>query len=78
MERDNRERTDLENVYCDIAMVNHWEVMEYLFRNFDRKRIIYGTDLPIGICGGKSVEINNQYTDDLFFQNGNDLITSVI
>jgi len=112
---------DLENVYCDIAMVNHWEVMEYLFKNFDRKRIIYGTDLPIGICGGKSVEINNQYTyvtskpwhlsisddhqklvftsfiyeeiravkkacdrlqlhenflDDLFFRNGNDLIAS--
>jgi len=52
----------LENVYCDIAMVNHWEVLEYLFNHFDRKRILYGTDLPIGICGGKSVEINNQYT----------------
>jgi hypothetical protein len=51
-----------ENVYCDTAMVNHWEVMEYLFTNFDRKRILYGTDLPIAVCGGKSIEINDQYT----------------
>jgi hypothetical protein len=52
----------LENLYCDIAMVNHWEVLEYLFLNFDRERILYATDLPISVCGGKSVEINNQYT----------------
>ncbi|MCK5094419.1 MAG: hypothetical protein KAR18_06830, partial [Spirochaetes bacterium] len=88
----------------------------------NRKKILYGTDLPISICGGKSVEINDQYTyvtskpwnlsisddhqkliftsfiyeeiravkkavnrlklkesflDDLFFQNGNELINNV-
>jgi len=52
----------LENVYCDTAMVNHWEVLEYLFQNFDLGRILYATDLPIAVCGGKSIEINNQYT----------------
>jgi hypothetical protein len=52
----------LENVYCDTAMVNHWEVLEYLFENFDSKRILYATDLPIAVCGGKSIEINDQYT----------------
>lgn len=51
-----------QNVYCDTAMVNHWEVLEYLFEHFDRKRILYATDLPIAVCGGKSIEINDQYT----------------
>jgi len=51
-----------ENIYCDITMVNNWEVMEYLFNHFDHSRILYGTDIPIGLCGGKSVEINDQYT----------------
>lgn len=52
----------LDNIYCDISMLNNWEILEYLFSNFDRKRILYGSDLPIGVCGGKSVEINDQYT----------------
>jgi hypothetical protein len=52
----------LQNVYCDTAMVNHCEVLEYLFTHFDRQRILYGTDLPIAVCGGKSIEINDQYT----------------
>ncbi len=52
----------LQNVYCDTAMLNNWEVLEYLFAHFDSKRILYGTDTPIALCGGKSVEINDQYT----------------
>ncbi|NOZ21186.1 MAG: amidohydrolase family protein [Planctomycetes bacterium] len=52
----------LPNVYFDIAMLNHWEVLEYLFANVESHKILYGTDLPIGIAPGKSVEINNQYT----------------
>jgi hypothetical protein len=52
----------LENVYCDTAMINHWEVLEYLLQHFDRSRIFYATDLPIAVCGGKSIEINDQYT----------------
>ena len=52
----------LKNVYFDISMINNWEVLEYLFGNCDRRKIIYGTDIPIAVCGGKSVEINDQYT----------------
>lgn len=53
---------DFENVYVDLAMLNNWEVLEYLFNHFDRARILYGTDMPIAIMPGKSVEINNQYS----------------
>jgi hypothetical protein len=51
-----------ENIYCDVSMINHWEVLEYLFEHFAHGRLLYGTDLPIAICGGKSIEINDQYT----------------
>jgi hypothetical protein len=53
---------DFENLYVDTAMLNNWEVIEYLFEHFDHSRILYGTDMPISLCGGKSVEINDQYT----------------
>jgi hypothetical protein len=49
------------NVYVDLAMLNHWEVLEYLFRRFPRERILFGTDMPVSCLGGKSVEINDQY-----------------
>ncbi len=49
------------NLYVDLAMLNHWEVLEYLFREFPRERILFGTDMPISCLGGKSVEINDQY-----------------
>jgi len=50
------------NLYYDLAMVNHWEVMEYLFATVPADRILYGTDIPIALAPGKSVEINDQYT----------------
>lgn len=53
---------DLPNLYYDLAMVNHWEVMEYLFQTVPADRILYGTDIPIALAPGKSVEINDQYT----------------
>lgn len=53
---------DLPNLYFDLAMLNHWEVLEYAFVNVAPERLLYGTDLPIAIAPGKSVEINNQYT----------------
>jgi hypothetical protein len=53
---------ELDNLYFDLAMLNHWEVLEYLFREVDGRRILYGTDLPIALAPGKSVEINDQYT----------------
>ncbi len=53
---------ELPNLYVDLAMLNHWEVLEYLFARFPADRILYGTDIPIGLAPGKSVEINNQYS----------------
>ena len=52
----------LPNLYYDLAMLNHWEVLEYLFREVRPDRILYATDTPIALAPGKSVEINDQYT----------------
>ena len=49
------------NVYVDLAMLNHWEVLEHVFNEFPRDRILFGTDMPISCFGGKSVEINDGY-----------------
>ena len=53
---------DLPNVYFDLAMLNNWEVLEYLFAEVAAEKILYGTDIPIALAPGKSVEINDQYT----------------
>ncbi len=53
---------EFPNLYYDLAMVNHWEVMEYLFQYIPFERILYGTDIPLALAPGKSVEINDQYT----------------
>jgi len=50
------------NLYFDLAMVNNFEVIEYLFENVVPDKILYGTDIPIALAEGKSVEINDQYT----------------
>lgn len=52
----------LPNLFYDLTMVNHWEVMEHLFQTVRPESILYGTDIPIAIAPGKSVEINHQYT----------------
>ncbi len=49
------------NAYIDTAMVNHEGVLEYAFNKFPRERILFGSDAPIAMLRGKSVEINNQY-----------------
>jgi len=53
---------DLPNLWYDLAMLNNWEVLEYLFQNVPAERIVYATDMPIAVAPGKSVEINDQYT----------------
>ena len=53
---------DLPNLYVDLAMLNNWEVLEHTFSIFPTERILYGTDIPIALAPGKSVEINDQYT----------------
>jgi predicted TIM-barrel fold metal-dependent hydrolase len=52
----------LPNLYYDLAMLNNWEVLEYLFREVEPDKILYATDMPIALAPGKSVEVNNQYT----------------
>lgn len=52
----------LPNLWYDLTMLNNWEVMEYAFATLPAGRIIYGTDIPIALAPGKSVEINDQYT----------------
>ena len=49
------------NAYFDTAMVNHKEVLKYTFDHFPPERILFGTDAPVSMLRGKSVEINNQY-----------------
>lgn len=53
---------DFPNFYVDVSMLNHWEVLEHAFTVLPPERILYGTDMPMALVGGKSVEINNQYT----------------
>lgn len=53
---------DLPNLYYDTAMLNHAEVIEYLFETVAPDRVLYASDMPISLAAGKSVEINNQYT----------------
>ena len=53
---------DLANLYVDLAMLNNWEVLEHTFSVFPQDRILYGSDTPIALAPGKSVEINDQYT----------------
>lgn len=52
----------LPNLWFDLAMLNNWEVLEYLFRTASSDKVLYATDLPIAIAPGKSVEVNDQYT----------------
>jgi len=53
---------DLPNLYYDLTMVSNWEVLEYTFQRVPPRKVIYGTDIPIAIAPGSSVEINDQYT----------------
>lgn len=49
------------NVYFDTAMLGHEGVLRYAFDHFPAERILYGSDAPIAMLRGKSVEINDQY-----------------
>ena len=53
---------DIPNLWFDLAMLNSWEVLEYLFATVPHEKILYATDTPIALAPGKSVEINDQYT----------------
>ena len=49
------------NCYFDTAMLNHKEVFQYTLDHFPAERILFGTDAPIALLHGKSVEVNNSY-----------------
>jgi len=53
---------ELPNLYFDIAMNQHWEVLAYLFRQIPINKVFFGSDIPIALAQGKAVEINHQYT----------------
>lgn len=52
----------IPNLWYDLAMLNNWEVLEHLFKTVPSDKIVYGTDIPVALAPGKSVEINDQYT----------------
>ena len=49
------------NAFFDTAMVNSIDIFKYTFDHFPIERVLFGTDTPIALLKGKSVEINNQY-----------------
>ena len=55
------ELAKLPNAFFDTAMINSEEILRYAADHFPADRILFGTDNPIALLRGKSVEINNQY-----------------
>jgi len=51
---------DLPNLYPELSMVQDWEVVELVLGRFDRKRILFGLDLPVAQEKGKLIGINGQ------------------
>lgn len=49
------------NAFFDTAMVNSVDILKYTYDHFPAERILFGSDSPIALLRGKSVEINNQY-----------------
>ena len=55
------ELAKIPNAYFDTAMINSAEILRYAADHFPVDRILFGTDNPIALLRGKSVEINDQY-----------------
>lgn len=51
---------DLPNLYPELSMVQDWEVIEAAFNHFDRRKILFGLDLPIAQEKGKLLGVNGQ------------------
>ncbi len=49
------------NAFFDTAMVNHVDILKYTFDHFPAERILFGSDAPIALLHGKSIEVNHQY-----------------
>jgi len=51
---------NIDNLYPELSMVQDWEVIEACFSAFDRKKILFGLDLPVAQEKGKCLGINGQ------------------
>jgi len=51
---------DLDNLYPELSMVQDWEVIEGVFNAFDRRKVLFGLDLPVAQEKGKCLGINGQ------------------
>ena len=61
LESNIKELAECPNAYFDTAMLNHVDVLKYTFDHFPAERILFGSDAPIALLHGKSVEVNHQY-----------------
>ncbi len=51
---------DIPNLWADFSNVQNWEVMREVFRVFDRKKLLYGSDFPVAQTRGKVIAVNGQ------------------
>ena len=51
---------DVDNLYPELSFVQDWEVVESVLLAFDRKKIVFGLDLPVAQEKGKMIGINGQ------------------
>lgn len=51
---------DIDNLYPELSFVQDWEVIEHVLRTFDRKKVLFGLDLPVAQEKGKMIGINAQ------------------
>jgi predicted TIM-barrel fold metal-dependent hydrolase len=58
--RDLPRYADIPNLWTDFSNVQNWEVMSEVFRVFDRKKILYGSDFPVAQTRGKVIDVNGQ------------------
>jgi len=53
---------DIPNLHVDTTMVTHWEVIEHAMERLRPDQLLFGSDAPLALRPGKSIEINNGYT----------------
>ena len=51
---------DIENLYPELSMIQDWEVIESVLTAFDRRKVLFGLDLPVAQEKGKLIGINGQ------------------
>jgi predicted TIM-barrel fold metal-dependent hydrolase len=51
---------DIDNLYPELSFVQDWEVVEAVLLKFDRKKVLFGLDLPVAQEKGKMIGINGQ------------------